>query len=262
MNSLRALSRRREALLHLVEGHRELADLVGRVDRDRGGEVAVGHLLGGLLEPAQAARVRTRHEPAGAQRREQRDRPRDEDLAPDQGDVVVDVVEAGRKDRDPARLALVEQRHRGLAEALAADRLDRARERPGDGGRRSGRVVGEDRRALELRVGDDEGGLGSGGPVAHAEHRHPRTRALVDPAHDRAQRRLGDPGVHRLPAAAGPASLATASRPAQLLGGEARVELRDDVEVDEPDRRGGDRRRRERRAGCGPSSRAHSSRKR
>ena len=64
MNSLRALSSTRETLLHLVERDRELADLVGGVDRDRGREVAVGDLLGRRLEPAQAARVRAGDEPA------------------------------------------------------------------------------------------------------------------------------------------------------------------------------------------------------
>ena len=54
----------RQALLHLVEGPRELADLVGRVDRDRRLEVAIRDLLGGGLEPAQPARVRPRREPS------------------------------------------------------------------------------------------------------------------------------------------------------------------------------------------------------
>ena len=95
----------RETLLHLVERDRELADLVGGVDRDRVREVAVGDLLGRRLEPAQAARVRARDQPARRQRREQRDPPGDQDLAADQGDVVLDVGEIRGEDRDPARLS-------------------------------------------------------------------------------------------------------------------------------------------------------------
>ena len=53
MNSLRALSSSRQAPLHLVEGARQLAELVGGVDRDRLVEVAVGDL-------ASAARRRRR----------------------------------------------------------------------------------------------------------------------------------------------------------------------------------------------------------
>ena len=82
----------REALLHLVEGHRQLADLVRGVDRDRRREVAVGDLLGGLLEAAQPARVRAGDEIAGTERGEQGDAAGDEDLAADQRDVVVDVA--------------------------------------------------------------------------------------------------------------------------------------------------------------------------
>ena len=46
MNSLRARVEAREPVLHLVEGARELAQLVLGVDRDRLGEVAGRHLSG------------------------------------------------------------------------------------------------------------------------------------------------------------------------------------------------------------------------
>ena len=67
----------REALLHLVEGHRQLADLVAGVDRDRGREVAVGDLLRGLPRGG-AAGARARPRPASRRRapRAGRSRPR------------------------------------------------------------------------------------------------------------------------------------------------------------------------------------------
>ena len=120
---------RREPLLHLVEGHRQLSDLVVGVDRDRAREVAVGNLLGRLLEPPQAPRVRAGDEPAGTERREQRDHPRDQDLAADQGDVVVDVGEVGREDGDPARLAAV-ARARSPTRRAARRRPSRPRSPP------------------------------------------------------------------------------------------------------------------------------------
>ena len=45
MNSLRADVELRELVLHLVEGARELAELVVGVDRERLGEVAAGDLV-------------------------------------------------------------------------------------------------------------------------------------------------------------------------------------------------------------------------
>ncbi len=181
MNSLRALSRRREPLLHLVERARELADLVGRVDRDRRVEVAPGDLLRRLLEPAQALRVRARREPAGRERREQRDQSGDHDLAPDEGDAVVDVRESGGEDGDPGGLVVDEERDRRLARELVADALDRARRTPGgcDRGRRR-RIIGQGRRPFLPGVGDDEGRLGPVGSVADPEHGDPGVRAGAD----------------------------------------------------------------------------------
>ena len=70
----------RELALHVVEGDRELAELVVGVDRDRAREVARGDLLGGALEPLDALRERARDQPAGEHRERERDRARDQDL--------------------------------------------------------------------------------------------------------------------------------------------------------------------------------------
>ena len=90
MNSLRALVDARELALHLVEGARELAELVLGVDRDRRREVAGRDLGGGALEPLDAAREH-------ASRRSSRPVAAtisaidagDQDLAADQRDVVL-----------------------------------------------------------------------------------------------------------------------------------------------------------------------------
>ena len=63
----------REALLHLVEGHRELADLVAGVDRDRGREVAVRRPS---RRPPRAAAGGARARPRPGSRRRARRRAR------------------------------------------------------------------------------------------------------------------------------------------------------------------------------------------
>jgi hypothetical protein len=93
MNSLRALSSRGEALLHLVERACELTHLVRALVRDPRREVALGDLLRRLLQAVQALGVRPGGEPARGQRGQQGDRPRDQDLALDQGHRVVDIRE-------------------------------------------------------------------------------------------------------------------------------------------------------------------------
>ena len=57
----------------------------------------------GRLEPAEPLRVRPGGDPARRQRGRAARSPGDQDLAPDQGDVVVNVGERGREDRHPAR---------------------------------------------------------------------------------------------------------------------------------------------------------------
>jgi hypothetical protein len=184
--------------------------------------------------------VRPRREVADQRGRRDRDRPRDQDLAADQVDVVVDVLERRREHRNPADPAILRQRDRRLADALTADPLD-ARGHPPRARRRRGRQVArQDRRALQLRVGDDEVRLRPALAGPHAEDRHPRVRLLREPAHEPAQLALVDAALHRAAEALG-ARQRDGLQAAQLFGGEARVELRDDVEVDEPDRRRRDR---------------------
>ena len=135
MNSLRALSRSREAPLHLVEGPRELAELVGGVDRDRGAKSPSATFCAALLQPPQAARVRPRGEEAGDQGERERDGARDQDLALDQGDVVVDLVRAARRAPRSRSGPRAGSAGRRSAELVAPDRLDPgrdlARRRPG-----------------------------------------------------------------------------------------------------------------------------------
>ena len=120
----------REALLHLVEGGRELADLVGALVRDRRREVALGDLLRGLLQPVEALGVRAGGEPSRRQRQDQRDPSGDQDLTPDQGHRVVHVAERRRGDGDPAGMAVDGDRHRDLPGSLPVDLLDRRRDLP------------------------------------------------------------------------------------------------------------------------------------
>ena len=161
----------------------------------------------------------------------------DQDLARDQADVVVDVVESGcGDDRDPADLVVERDRRRGLAEPLAADALDRGRvvaalER---GGR--GRVARLERRPLDLGVGDDERRLGPRIALAHAQHGEPRAaRALGEPQDDLLElllrEALADHVGERRRRLVG-----RVAQSAEPLGAEARGELRHDVEVDEADR--------------------------
>ena len=239
MNSRAGVVESRQPPLHLVEADRELADLVAGVDRDRGREVTVGDLLRRPLEPPQPPRVGARDEPAGAERGEQRDRAGDQDLPPDQGDVVLHLLERGREDGDPACRAPGRKRDRGhrrgahrprRSTALATppavgDRLDGA-------GRRSPRAP--------ARRGSPRSPSAATRPASRREQGHPRAGAALDPA----RKRRGSLAGARRAARRGQAVALGDGRPlepAQLLGGQARAQLRDDVEVDEPDRRRGDR---------------------
>ena len=90
----------RELVLHVVERGRELAELVVGVGADRVREVARRDLARGVLEPADALRQRARHEVAGQQRDHERDPAGDQDLAPDQRDAALDLVERVGEHRD------------------------------------------------------------------------------------------------------------------------------------------------------------------
>ncbi len=123
-----------------------------------------------------------------------------------------------------------------LADPAAADGLDPGADRAAEGRPARRRVGRLDRVALELGVGDHE----AGHAVAHAEQGHPgvdpggaaaderRELALAEPAADD-----GGEAVELL--------LALLLEPLEPIGRQAGAELRDDVEVDEADRGGGDR---------------------
>ena len=234
MNSRRAVSRRAQPPAHLVERLGELADLVPRADRDRHAEVALGDPLRGLLESAQAAGVVAGSDERGEQRRDQRDPAGDQRLTADQRDVRLDVVERRREDDHPARHAGAggarspavsgaspSDREGGLADPAAADRLDpgadvAARSRAG-----GGRIVAIDRLALELGVGDHEGGL----PVSQAEQRDPRIdvgRAPADQCRELALLEAAGPrrtGAGRAPRPAARAARAARSSSRELSCG-------------------------------------------
>ena len=228
----------REPLLHLVEGHRELADLVGGVDRDRVREVAVGDLLGGALEPAQAAGVGAGDQLAGAERGEQRDRSGDQDLAADQRDVVVDVgrgrwrrlrSSVGWPSSSSGTAVSPSRSSPTPSTALAGEAVDQRR--------RGRRVAGGDGGPLELGVGDHERRLGPGRARADAEDASPGRRCAGRRRRAGPARRPSE-APSRIAAASLPLwSAATCSSRLQLLRGQAGAQLRDDVEVDEPDRR-------------------------
>ena len=112
----------RELVLHVVERGRELAQLVVGVGADRVREVAGGDLAGGLLEPADALRQRARHEVAGQQRDRQRDAAGEQDLAADQVDVALDLVERVGEHRDALDLVVLDQRVRDDRLAAGAGR--------------------------------------------------------------------------------------------------------------------------------------------
>ena len=254
MNSLRALSSAREPLLHLVEG----ASRAGRARRwSRPGS-------GSRSRRRRPSRRRARAGAGGGrgrrrrgsrrQRGEQRDRPGDQDLAADQRDVVVDVGERrSEKTATQRGLAVVEQRHaRSRRCRSPPTRSTALAGAAADQRRRGRRVAGRERGALELGVGDHERRLGPGAPGRTPSSVTAGAAALVDVADQRRAARASE-APSRI-AAAEPAALRR-RRPARAGSSfsavRLRAKLRDDVEVDEADRRRGDREEQERRAGCG-----------
>ena len=82
-----------ELVLHRPEGPRELPELVLRVDLEARREVAARHLPGRPLEALDPLAERPRDQCARDEREQERDRPREEDLAPDERHAARDVGE-------------------------------------------------------------------------------------------------------------------------------------------------------------------------
>ena len=156
MNSLRALSSRASRRCISLKVAGQLADLVGALDRDRGGEVALGDLSRPppRAAPRRFACARGR-QPARRQRREQRDRRRRSGSGAGPAPTLSSTSASGRREhRDPARPPPRRERHGGLADALPRPTCSTADSTLAAGGRAVGRrVAGTDRGALELGVG-------------------------------------------------------------------------------------------------------------
>ena len=133
-----------ELALHLVEGNRQLPQLIVGVDLYRVVEVAGRHLLGRELQALDALAQRPRDEVAADQRQQQRDPAGDEDLVPHDLDAVHDVRDGVGVDDHRADPALVVDGVGGLRNGPVARRLDarlgRARHRrlAGDAERQRG----------------------------------------------------------------------------------------------------------------------------
>jgi hypothetical protein len=80
-----------ELLLHVIEGDRELAELVGGVNADRVAEVTRRHLLGRQLEPLDALGQGPSDQIPADQRQQQRNPAGDEDLVPNDRHAADDV---------------------------------------------------------------------------------------------------------------------------------------------------------------------------
>jgi hypothetical protein len=100
-------------------------------------------------------------------------------------------------------------------------------------------IAALDRGCLGLRVRDDEAGLGAARALADGEQSDPALGGLGGGADELGDLLLRGPGLEG-PAEARRLLPAQSLQPTELLGGEARFELRDDVEVDERDRARGD----------------------
>ena len=93
----------RELPLHVVERHRQLAQLVARVDRDWAVEVSRRDLLGGSLEPLDPLGQPPCHQISTGQRQQERDAPGYQDLVAHRGHVVDDVRDRRGVDDHPAQ---------------------------------------------------------------------------------------------------------------------------------------------------------------
>jgi hypothetical protein len=100
----------------------KLAQLVGRVHRQRLDEAAGRDLLGGLLDPAHPAGQGLGHHVPAAQRHDQRGGRGQQKPVLDEGHGLVHVGEAARVQRQPVHTAVVGQRLGQLPEGLALER--------------------------------------------------------------------------------------------------------------------------------------------
>ena len=241
---LAGLVEARQLALHLVERTRQLAQLVLGVDRDRVGEVSCRHLARSLLETLEPFRERVGRVVAADQRDQQGDASCDQDLALDQRDVVGHVAERGGKDDHPGGLALVVEGLRDLGQSLASLRASRRRHLAlacgGEHGARGGLEASDRLARVRDHVGRRRLATGAALVARYPEQRHAGAGLLADTACELVQ--LGpeyvtaDRALERLRVGGG-----VLAQPLQLLGGEARLQLRHDVEVDDHDRARGDR---------------------
>ncbi len=94
-----------QLLLHLVEGLRELAELVLRGDGKGLHEAPARHVAGGPLEAAHATRQPRRHEVSAEERDQERRAGGQEHAVAHEGHGLAHVVEVARVERHPRQLA-------------------------------------------------------------------------------------------------------------------------------------------------------------
>src|SRR5206468_4396594 len=108
-----------ELVSHLVEGCRELAELVLGVDPEAPAEVSGGDPAGGLLEPFDPDAERPGDERAGQQGEGEGDEAGDQDASADQRDVLEDVVEPDAEEGDLDDASVELDRHGDDADPAA-----------------------------------------------------------------------------------------------------------------------------------------------
>ena len=232
----------REAALHLVEASAPAARARRPSPRGSARRSCPRRPPHGSLEALDAPREHAGGVVAGHDREDQRDQPRDQDLALDHADGVVHLVERLREDDHPRRLAAVEDGPGSLGERAATLAMRRRRDIPG-----AKCLQDESRRRLQLGVraagvGDDVGRgrlRGAPGSSSSTGMSSSVTRAPVwslISARERVELGGGDLTLDRVlerPRIGG----RVAFEGIDLLRREVRLELRHDVEVEDDDRR-------------------------